>query len=188
MSFKVPPQAPAEMPEAGLVQAVCAFSEDLGMAVEDRFGPPEVKHKGVFLFELAEKMKSGKPFMLKVSFNVTRSPKGTLYGVLKSWNGKPPARSDWEALDLASFVGRNAMVNVIIDERESDGALFPKIETVMAYKGKDLIRPVNTVPPEWIEKQRKENAEATARYYGDQPADGHDVDEVHDQPNRSLPF
>lgn len=182
MSFKVPPQAPSEMPEAGLVQAVCVFAEDMGEAVEDRFGPPEVKHKGVFIFELAEKMKSGKPFMLSVKFNVTRSPKGTLYSTLKSWNGKPPLRADWEALDLASFVGRNAMVNVIIDERESDGALFPKIEAVMAYKGKDLLRPLNTQPPEWVGKQRAENADKLAKYYGEQSSDvGSDhgaVDEV----------
>ena len=145
----------------GLQQAVCVFVEDLGTHRQIYANKEILSPKVTFCFESINIMEhgenKGKPFMISNIYTTSLSKKANLSKDLESWLGKtisPEARK--QGIDLKKFIGMNCMINVI--ERESDkkhiiNNILPKTD------GLEDIKPFNNIPPDWINKFRKNSVE-----------------------------
>jgi hypothetical protein len=154
-----------ERPSNGLVHAVCVFVEDIGTHKGSYQGKETIRHQCVICFELAEKMKrgeyAGRPFMLSKFYTVSLGKKANLAKDLESWFGKEiPAETRAKGFDLKTLVGRNCTLNIITKTKQ-DGE-YATIGGIMPPQaGRDIIAPVNTVPPAWIDELRKKSMEMT---------------------------
>lgn len=152
---KAGPAGTHELPPTGNTQAVCAFVEDMGMEhdeVNDKWS-----HKVVILWELAERMKDGRPFMLSRSYTLSLHEKATLRKDLESWRGKRFSEAELAGFDLEKLIGVNCLLNVVSYQKKN-GEEGRKIAAVSpAMKGMNPLMPVTEKAPEWIAKRREEN-------------------------------
>lgn len=147
----------------GPQQAVCVFVEDIGTHEGSYQGKPTQKHQCVICWELAEKMtlgdNAGKPFIVSKFYTASLGEKATLRKDLENWRGKPFTKEELDGFDLEKLKGANCMVN-IVEAQKADGSTYRKVAAIMPlYKGLAKINPVNTVPPEWIQRKREESIE-----------------------------
>ena len=149
----------------GPQQAVCVFVEDIGSHRSTYKGEEHINHQIVMCFELAAKMTipeyAGKPFMLSQFYTLSLGKKSNLSKDLESWFGKViPEETRREGFDLLTLKGRNCTLNVV-EKMKADGDTVSAIGGIFPIMaGTPLIKPVNTVPPEWIQKKRLESIEA----------------------------
>jgi hypothetical protein len=162
------PAPEREVPKKGMHAAVCAFVEDIGLQVSafasERTGEKKVQPRAVICWELAEKMKDGRPFMLSKTFVLSTHPKSNLVKTLNGWLEEPPSTEDMlrQRFNLRSLIGEQAAVQVVHVTRE-DGSVRAKLEAVFPPQdGAEPLEVFNAAPPEWIERQRVEGREDVA--------------------------
>lgn len=134
-----------ERPEAGLQHAVCSHVVDLGMQPT----PYGDKHKVAICFELAQKMKDGRPFMQTQQFTASLNEKATLRKWLEVWRGKKFTIAELAAFDLETLVGVNCYLNLV--ENSKDGKTYVNISSVVKLpNGVEHITPTGQPAPKWL--------------------------------------
>ena len=150
-----------ELCPTGNIQAVCAFVEDVGHEHSDLNN--SWAHKVVILWELAEKMKDSRPFMLSKSYTVSLNEKANLRKDLASWRGKDFTEAELKGFDLEKLLNVNCLLNVV-SYKKRDGSEGRKIASISPIiKGMNLLIPVNEAVPEWVTKRRDENEAAYSK-------------------------
>jgi hypothetical protein len=114
------------------------------------------------VWELAEKMKDGRPFMLSKSYTLSLHEKASLRKDLESWRGKAFTEAELTGFDLEKLITVNCLLNVAAYKKKngSEGRKIASISPMM--KGMNPIIPINEKPPEWVAKRRDENEAAAA--------------------------
>jgi hypothetical protein len=136
-----------ENPETGLQQAVCSHVMDLG----DQDTPFGKKRKIAMCFELAQKMRDGRPFMQSKIYTSSLNEKSTLRKDLESWRGKRFAEEELKGFDVERLIGVGCMLNLI--ETAKDNKIYVNIATISKLPlGYSSISPVGQPVPEWIRK------------------------------------
>jgi hypothetical protein len=94
----------------GAHQAVLVDIQDLG-EMDDGFGgrKPFIK----YVFQLAETMDNGKPYVVSQRFNATLHNKGKLRPFIQSMRGKPFTAEELKGFDDEELVGKNYLLNII---------------------------------------------------------------------------
>ena len=150
-----------ELCPTGNIQAVCAFVEDVGHEHSDLNST--WTHKVVILWELAEKMRDGRPFMLSKSYTISLHEKASLRKELASWRGKDFTPAELDGFDLEKLLNVNCLLNVVAYKKR-DGSEGRKIASVSPIiKGMNLLIPVNEKCPDWVSKRRDENEAAYSK-------------------------
>jgi hypothetical protein len=90
----------------GLQHCVCVDVADLGMK-DTQWG---AKHKLRLVWELDQKMKDGRPYIVSAQFTVSLHPKSGLRKTLESWRGKKFTEQELAGFDLENLLGANAQV------------------------------------------------------------------------------
>jgi hypothetical protein len=142
----------------GLHRAVCAEVYDRGI-VDGKFGK---KHKGWFVFQVEETVSDaesdfyGQRKEVRVSFNATLDPRGTLRQVLESWRGSPLTPEEEGTFDTDRLVGVSAIL--FIDshsdpKKDKSGRVFANVKAVLPPIGTNgvqgdafTLEPLNYVP------------------------------------------
>lgn len=114
----------------GVHNAVCVDVVDLGM-VEGAFG---TKHKLKLVWEIEEKMDSGKPFIVGKRYTVSLHEKSTLRKDLKSWRGRDFTAEELKEFDLESVIG--APCQLVVVHSETEGTTYANVSNVLKAKAK----------------------------------------------------
>ena len=103
----------------GVVQAVCAYVEDIGTHEGSYQGKPTLRHQVIICWELAEKMRmgdhAGRNFIVSKFYTLSLNPKASLRKDLESWRGKSFTKEELESFDLEKLIG----VNCLLKDRKS---------------------------------------------------------------------
>lgn len=119
----------------GLHRAVCVDIVDKGM-VEGQYGR---KHKIRILWQIEERMDTGKPFLVGKTYTLSLHKKSSLRPDLESWRGKKFTDEEAEEFDLEKLLGANCQVNVT-QQQTADG-IFANVQAVVpAAKGASPLR------------------------------------------------
>lgn len=153
-----------EQPPTGMIQAVCVFVHDIGTQVSEYQGKPNVAHKIIVSWELAEKMTegdyAGKPFMVSKYYTLSLNEKANLRKDLESWRGVKFTEEELDGFDVEKLVGANCFLNLV--KNAKDKVVISAITQLP--KGTPKLIPVNTTPSEkfmeWIGKERAKSLEA----------------------------
>ena len=136
-----------ELIDAGLHAGICTRVVPLGVHDTD-YGK---KEKLVIIFELAEKMSDGRPFMLSKIYTASTNEKANLRKDLNTWRGVAMTDAEAAAFDTDVIVGKPAYINVVHSQR--DGKTYANIGGILRLP-KGIEPPVSTEQPtpEWITK------------------------------------
>ena len=141
----------------GPQHAVCAFVEDIGVHEGTFQGKAYSRHQLVIVWELAEKMKDGRPFCMSKFYTASLDEKANLRHDLSAWMGKDFTDQELLGFDIETMIGRNCMLN-IVEKKKLDGKVTQAIGSIMpAVKGMPAMLPSMDNPPEWIAKKRAES-------------------------------
>jgi hypothetical protein len=102
----------------GSHQAVLVDIQDLGEQ-DDGFGG--TKHFIKYIFQLAELMESGKPYVVSQRFNATLHPKGKLKPFIQSMRGKAFTPEELKRFDDEELVGKNYLLTVVHNVGKNGG-------------------------------------------------------------------
>lgn len=153
---KATADTPRELAPSGLLQAVCAFVEDVGLQKTEYKGETKIQHKVIVIWEIDEKeaaMEDGRRFMISKRYTLSLSDKANLRKDLETWRGKKFSTEELEGFDVENLIGANCLLNVI--HAESGGKTYANINGVMPLKsGMTKIKPVNTEVPKWVSEVR----------------------------------
>ncbi len=109
----------------GVHSAVCVDVVDLGI-VDGTFGK---KHKLKIVWEIADKMDDGRPFLTQKRYNVSLHEKSTLAKDLKSWRGKPFTPEELKGFDLEKVLGVPCQLVIVHEDRE--GMVYANVQTIL---------------------------------------------------------
>lgn len=114
--------------EAGTYTGILYSVIDLGTQ-ENKFDPDDIKyaHRIQLTFELDEKMKDGRPFVVSKEYTLSWHPKAQLTALLKSW--QDIAIPKGKGFDISTLLGKAGNVSVALNEKG-----YPKLMTVSALK------------------------------------------------------
>lgn len=102
-----------EKPSVGSVAAVCVRIIDLGTHdITGKYGTKK-KHQVRISWEIDEKMKDGKPFLVSKTYTKTLHEKGMLRPDLESWRGKAFTQEELEAFDDKKILGKPCLLNLV---------------------------------------------------------------------------
>jgi hypothetical protein len=138
--------------EMGLQQAVCSHVIDLNIQTSEMYGD---KHQVAICFELSQKMKDGRPFMISKIYTLSIGKKANLRKDLETWRGKPYGEEDLKGIDVEKLIGVNCYLNIM--PHEKDGKVYGKISGINRLpKEFQQIKPIGQTAPEWlVEKAAK---------------------------------
>ena len=111
---------------AGLQRAVCCDVVDLGV-VPTQFGN---KHMVELRWQVEERRKDGKPFLVLQRYNPSLNPKANLRRDLESWRGQKFNEEQAKKLDLETLLGKNCQLNVVHNPRK-DGGVWANVTAVV---------------------------------------------------------
>jgi len=159
----------------GVIQAVCAFVEDIGTQPDTYQGVPNFHHQVVICWELNAKMSkgdnAGKPFVISKFFTLSLNEKANLRRYLESWRGKAFTEQELKGFDLERLKGVNCLLN-IVGSKKSDNSETQKIAAIMPLvKGTPLIKVFNKAAPEWVAKKRAQSVEVQEQSGNEDPGD-----------------
>jgi hypothetical protein len=142
---------------AGPQVAVCVDVIDVGL-VKSTFtnldGTDKWQHKVDIVWQSAETMADGRPYLVKKRYTLSLDEKATLRHDLVSWRGKEFTALELEAFDVEKVLGANGILNVA-HKAGSKGGTFANVVAVMPMmKGQakitataDYVRVVNRPVP-----------------------------------------
>ncbi len=153
-----------ENPTPGMVQAVCAFVEDIGTHESTYNNETRLRHQIVICFELAQTMtkgpNAGKPFMVSNFYTLSLGKKSTLAKDLESWFSKQLTEEQRkEGIDLKKLIGKGCTLN-LIEKQKRDGTTGIYISGVLpSMPGAKVMGVYNSNPPQWIGEMRADSME-----------------------------
>ena len=131
---------------AGLHQAACCDVVDLGN-VESVYG---VKHKVSLVFQVAEPMEDGRPFLVQRRYTLSLDQKASLRKDLESWRGRPFTADELKGFDLEKLVGVNCQLNIQHDD--NNGTTYANITAIVPL-GRGMAK---ITPAGYIRKKDRE--------------------------------
>jgi hypothetical protein len=148
----------------GVVQAVCAFVEDIGTHETTFQGKPIQKHQVVVCWEINAQMTNGeyagKRFMVSKFYTLSLNEKANLRKDLENWRGKAFTEEELAGFDVERLKGINCMLN-IVEYKKLDGTTSQRPSAIMpCIKGLEKMIPENTTVPAWIDEMRNNSLEA----------------------------
>jgi hypothetical protein len=102
-----------ENPPAGAHPAVCTKMIDLGTQETTWQGTTKFAHKVKIVFELAEKMKDGRPFLTMRDFTVSLHENASLRAFLASWRGRDFTDEELAGFDPKVLIGKGCLLSLI---------------------------------------------------------------------------
>ena len=171
---KAPDNDDFERPNTGLVQAVCAFVEDVGTHKSSYQGKERIRHRIVICFELAQQMTkgeyAGKPFMVSNFYTLSLSRKATLAHDLESWFAKELSEEQRKnGINLKKLIGKACMLNLVERKKAAGGEYIAISGILPTMAGAKPMAVFNANPPSWIAEVRADSLEAKE---GHRRADG----------------
>lgn len=156
---------------AGVHAAVCVDEVDMGLQ-PNRFDPQGGPKLTVRLvWQIAEDMKDGKPFLIKKDYTASLHEKAALRKDLQSWRGRDFTFDELVGFDLEKIVGVHCMLN-IVHKTGSKGGTFSNIAAIMPL-AKGMMK---LEPREYVRvKDRSPQEKETAYFAADQHIDDDDV-------------
>jgi len=114
----------------GVHAAVCVDEIDMGL-VHNKFDPeadpvPTVR----LVWQIAEDMPDGKPFLIKKDYRASLHEKATLRKELEGWRGRPFTFDELAGFDLENVIGAPCMLNVVAKVSKK-GKTFSNIAAIM---------------------------------------------------------
>jgi hypothetical protein len=107
---------------------------DLGLVKNDLFpnadGTAKWQHKIDIVWQSADLMDDGRPYLIKKRYTLSLGEKATLRHDLASWRGRDFTPSELEAFDVEKLIGVNAIINVA-HKKGSRGGTFANVVSVM---------------------------------------------------------
>lgn len=111
-----------KLPPAGLHLARLYRIVDLGTQKVEWQGAVKMQHKLMFTFELLGdddlKMDDGKPLIISKRYTMSLGEQSTLRKDLEAWRGHKMTPEELKAFDLTQLLGKFAMANVTLSERD----------------------------------------------------------------------
>ncbi len=134
---------------AGPQQACCVDVCDLGLIKNELFPNPDGtakwQHKIDIVWQSADLMDDGRPYLIKKRYTLSLGEKATLRHDLASWRGRDFTPAELEAFDVEKLIGVNAIINVA-HKKGSRGGTFANVVSVMPLmKNQTKILPVDYV-------------------------------------------
>lgn len=103
-----------EKPELGSFAAICVRILDLGTQdVVDFQGKKKLMHKVLVSWELDQKMKDGKPFIISKKYTVSLHEKANLRKDLESWRGREFTPEEVDAFTEKSILGKACLISLV---------------------------------------------------------------------------
>lgn len=143
---------------AGMMQGVCAFVVPIGEEYSEKYN--SWSNKLVIVFEMAEKMADGRPFMLSLRYTMSLGKKASLRRDLEAWRGRDFTDEELKGFDVEKLIGVNATLNVIHRQREGGGVTARIVTIGPPMKGMPKLEVFNKKHPEWIDKEIEKNSKA----------------------------
>ncbi len=113
----------------GSHQAVCVDIVDLGMVESTWDGEVKSQHKVAVVWQIAEPMENGKPFLVRERYTLSLGDRAKLRPMLESWRGRPFTDVELDAFDLESVIGANCILS-IVHKQGSKGGTFANVASV----------------------------------------------------------
>jgi len=150
-----------EKSEDGLYPAVVQSVHDLGLQNITWQGQNKQQQKIVFVFEIDNRIKTGKftgeRFVFSKKYTLSGHAESNLMKDLTSWRGKAFTAEELASLDLEKMRGKNCQL--LIESIEKNGKKYQNIGKILPAK-KDAAKLEPELPEnhqfEWIEKAKAE--------------------------------
>lgn len=106
-----------EQPEPGSYAGVCFKLIDLGTQTSEYQSKPNVKRKMVIAWELDEKMKDGKPFIVQSFYTQSLHENATLRAHLEAWRGKPFTAEELQGFESKNLLGKACLLSLVKNDK-----------------------------------------------------------------------
>lgn len=110
---------------AGTHPAVCCDVVDLGEVTSTWGTKPMIR----VVWQIEQKMQDGRPFTCNKRYTASLHEKSTLRADLESWRGRKLSTEELHGFDLERLIGVNALVNIIVEEK--DGKVYSNVKAIM---------------------------------------------------------
>lgn len=120
---------------AGLHQAVCVDTVDMGLLEVTYSGKTKKQWKVRVVWQIDEDMDDGRPFIVQKRYTASLNEKSTLRKELESWRGRPFTQEELDAFDLDKILGVNCQLN--IQHVTKDGKLYANVVSIVPL-GKNM--------------------------------------------------
>jgi len=127
--MKIPKSTFQSVPE-GVYESVCVDVVDLGI-VDGKFG---AKHKLKIVWEVSEKMKDGRPYIMSQRYTASLNSKANLYKDLKSWRGRDFTVDELKDFEMDSIIGAGCIL--VVKHTENDGNVYANVASILKSKEK----------------------------------------------------
>lgn len=142
---------------AGLHPAVCVDVVDLGVLKVTFSNETKVQHKCKIVWQTADEMPDGKPFLVQRRYTLSLSEKSSLRKDLESWRGKPFTDEELDGFDLEKLIGANCQLNVVHDQKNGD--TYANVTTVVPL-GRGMVK---IKPRDYIRVQDRDPRDGAAK-------------------------
>lgn len=122
-------------PPEGVWPAVCVDVVDLGM-VESPWG---AKEKCRIVWEIAQKMADGRPFIATKQYTVSLHEKANLHKDLKAWRGKSFTADEMKGFDVENVIG--APCQLVITHEEKEGLIYGNVTAILRAQKNAVLKP-----------------------------------------------
>jgi hypothetical protein len=102
-----------EKPEPGPFAAVCVRVIDLGTQKASWQGKEKMSHKILVSWEVDQKMKDGRPFMLSKQYTVSLMETANLRADLESWRGRPFTQEEIDTFTEKNILGKPCLLTLV---------------------------------------------------------------------------
>jgi hypothetical protein len=114
---------------AGTYAAVCVDVIDRGM-VETTFQNITTKKRKIdIVWQIAELMDDGKPYLVRRRYTGSLSEKATLRRDLESWRGRAFTSAELKGFHLENLLGVGCLLNIV--HRESPNGTYANVASIM---------------------------------------------------------
>lgn len=110
----------------GVHMAVCCDVVDLG-EIETKFGK---KHKIDVVWQVDEKMKDGRPYLVQQRYTASLNEKANLRHDLEAWRGKKFTEEELAGFDLEKLIGVPCQLLVV--HNEANERVYANVKSIMA--------------------------------------------------------
>lgn len=115
-----------ERPKAGSYIGTCIRVIALGTQEGEYQGKKNIYPKVEIVWELSEKMKDGKPFVVKKKYTVSLADKAALRADLESWRGKAFTQDEIESFDEKKILGKSCILALV----DSDDGKYTNVKSI----------------------------------------------------------
>lgn len=114
---------------AGTHQAVAVDVVDLGLVETTWDGKTKTQHKIAIVWQIAERMANGKPFLVRERYTNSLDERAKLRAVLEAWRGRPFTDEELDGFDVETVIGANCILS-IVHKQGSRGGTFANVASV----------------------------------------------------------